>query len=192
MSTVIESFLAELEWEAETTRLLLARIPPDRLAWRPHPRSMTLGQLALHVVQIPGAFADWLRRDTVDMTTVEFSAPSPQFVDDVRNAFEQSVDGARRWLATLDDASMATIWRATADGADLFAAPRMNGIRALMFNHWYHHRGQLAVYLRLLDVPLPPIYGPSADENPFARAGSRFSTACAPPPSCWTTGATRR
>lgn len=168
MAPLIENLLAELESEAEPTRRLLERIPPDQLAWRPHPKSMTLGELALHVAQVPGAFAEWLRHDTVDMATVEFATPAPESADAVRRTLEESLTAARQWLGTLDEVSAATTWRATADGADLFAAPRMNLIRALMFNHWYHHRGQLVVYLRLLNVPVPAVYGPSADENPFA------------------------
>lgn len=170
MSPLIENLLAELDSEAGPTRRLLERIPSDQLAWRPHPKSMTLGELALHIAQVPGAFAEWLRHDTVDMATVEFATPAPESADAVRSTLEESLDTARRWLATLDEASAATIWRATAGGADLFAAPRMSVIRALMFNHWYHHRGQLIVYLRLLNVPVPAVYGPSADENPFAGA----------------------
>ncbi len=179
MCPLIEDLLAELESEAQPTRLLFDRIPPDHLAWRPHPKSMTLGELALHVAQIPGAFADWLRRDAVDMATVDFDSrpPDPESPENVRATLEQSLDTARRWLRTLDETSLAATWRATAGGADVVAAPRNRMIRALMFNHSYHHRGQLVVYLRLLDVPLPPLYGPSADENPFADALRRQAVA---------------
>lgn len=169
MYPAVTKLLEELEREAGPTRRLIERIPPDRLAWRPHPKSMTLGELALHVALVPGAFADWLRKDGVDMATVSFRTQAPESIDAVQCALDRSLDTARSWLRTLDEAAATAIWRVTVGGSNLPATPRIDFIRALMFNHWYHHRGQLAVYLRLLNVAVPPVYGPSADENPFAE-----------------------
>lgn len=159
--------LAELEQEAQSTRKLLERIPNDRLAWRPHPKSMTIGQLALHVAQVPGAFAAILAADEVDFATTSFGTSNPATSTELLVALDKSLAEAREWLAQLDDERATTLYHARLAGQELFALPRLSLVRSLMFNHWYHHRGQLCVYLRLLDVPLPPIYGPTADENPF-------------------------
>ncbi len=163
----VAKLLEELDREAGPTRRLIERVPADKLAWRPHPKAMTLGELALHVASIPGAFADWLRQDVVDMATVSFQPQAPESRGDVQAALERSLENARSWLQTLDESSAATIWRASMRGADIFSAPRMDLVRALMFNHWYHHRGQLALYLRLLGTAVPAVYGHSADENLF-------------------------
>ncbi len=162
-------FLGELEQEAHPTRQLLVRVPSDRLAWRPHPKSMTLGQLGLHVAQIPGAFAAILAADEVDFATTSFGTPNPVDNAELLVALDESLARAREWLAQLNDERATALYQARLAGRDLFALPRVTLVRSLMFNHWYHHRGQLCVYLRLLDISLPPIYGPTADENPFAR-----------------------
>ncbi len=162
-----QQFLSELEQEAATTRRLLERVPHDQLGWRPHARSMTLGRLALHVAEIPEAFARILTPDGVDFAKADFRASEPAADVDLPAALDGSVVAARAWLSQLDADRAAAIWRASLGGREILAAPRIALVRALMFNHWYHHRGQLSVYLRLLDVPVPSIYGPSADENPF-------------------------
>ena len=167
---VATALLAELEQEAQLTRHLLERVPGGRLAWRPHPRSMTLGQLALHVAQVPGAFATSLAADGVDFATVDFRGGDPANVAEVLDALDRSVATAREWLAQLDEGKATALYRARLGDVELFALPRLTLVRSMMFNHWYHHRGQLSVYLRLLNVPLPPIYGPTADENPFGAA----------------------
>jgi uncharacterized damage-inducible protein DinB len=173
MVDITSPLLAELEQEAAATRRLLERVPTDRLGWRPHPKSMTLGALALHVAQIPGAFAAHLAADGVDFAVVDFGGSASIEAGEVLPALEQSVAAARRWLAQLDEGQATGLYHARVGGHELFAAPRLTLVRSLMFNHWYHHRGELCVYLRLLGVPLPPIYGPTADENPFAAPPSR-------------------
>jgi uncharacterized damage-inducible protein DinB len=162
--------LAELEQEAQPTRQLLERVPSDRLDWRPHPKSMTLGQLALHVAQVPGAFAAILTADEVDFATVDFETSNQADAGELLVALDRSLAEARQWLAQLDEEQATALYHARLAEQELFALPRLALVRSLMFNHWYHHRGQLCVYLRLLDVPLPPIYGPTADENPFGAA----------------------
>lgn len=172
--------IAELEQEADTTRRLLERVPNDRLTWRPHPKSMTLGELALHVAEIPGTFAAHLAADGVDFATVDFGGSATVAEGQVLPALERSVAAAARWLAQLDDTKASGLYRARVGGQELFAVPRITLVRSLMFNHWYHHRGELCVYLRLLGVPLPPIYGPTADENPFGRAPNPGASSAAP------------
>lgn len=164
---MIEGLLQELEQEAQTTKRVLARVPTDRLAWKPHEKSMTLGELALHVAELPSGIAQLAM--TIPFTPPDFSQrPSADATTDLPATLERSVAAARSTLGHLSDAEMAATWRMVAGDREILALPRAAVLRALMLNHWYHHRGQLTVYLRELQVPVPSIYGPSADENPFA------------------------
>lgn len=166
-NTTINALLAELEQEANATERVLARVPQEHLSWRPHPKSFSLGQLAMHVATIPGSVAQLASMDT-------FDAPPPSAQAEAASASElvptmkDSVAKARELLGGFDDAKMAETWRLMAGGKEIIAMPRAALARTVMLNHWYHHRGQLLVYLRLHDVPLPSVYGPTADENPFA------------------------
>ncbi len=164
---LIDGLLQELELEAKTTRRVLERVPGGKLAWRPHPKARTLGELAQHVATVPGNVAQL------------FASPSPaqvpEFVDsplasaaDLLPALEQSIAKAKSLLGGMDDATISATWRLMQGDREIFALPRVALLRSIMLNHWYHHRGQLSVYLRELDVAIPSIYGPSADENPFA------------------------
>lgn len=162
---IVDSFLMELEQEAATTRRLLERVPGDKLDWRPHPKSMSLGQLSLHVAQTPGSVAQLIEPDVVEPP--QFEQPAAKSVDELMSAFDASIAQAKTLLNQWDDAKVLAEWKAAIGDKVLMAMPRLGMIRAIMLNHWYHHRGQLSVYLRELDVPLPSIYGPSADENPF-------------------------
>lgn len=164
----IESLLTELEREAATTRRVLGCVPADRLDWRPHPKSLTIGQLATHVATIPGSIAKILGPDEVDMATLKFEGWTTHAAAELPGALDDSVAAARAWLSEVDQASALATWRTHRGGKELFSASRLELVRTLMFNHWYHHRGQLTVYLRELDIPLPSVYGPTADENPFA------------------------
>ena len=164
----IESLLAELNMEAAATRRVLDRVPADRLAWRPHPKSLTIGELATHVATIPGNIAKLLGPGEADMGAMKFEGWVTRPAGELPGALDESVEAARAWLSGLDETSAHATWRAHRRGKEVFSAPRLGFIRSLMFNHWYHHRGQLTVYLRELDIPLPSVYGPTADENPFA------------------------
>ena len=161
--------IAELEQEAQATRRVLERVPQEHLSWKPHAKSMSLGQLALHVATIPGGVASILASDVL--------AEPPRFIQaeaatsaELLPALEQSLGQARSVLGGLDDAAMARTWRLMSGDQELLALPRGAAFRSIMLNHWYHHRGQLLVYLRMHNVPLPSVYGPTADENPFAAA----------------------
>lgn len=166
---IVDSFLMELEQEAATTKRVLERVPGDKLAWRPHPKSMSLGQLALHVAQTPGSVAQLIVPESA--TPPAFEQLAAQSIDELMAAFEASIAQAKTLLNQWDDAAVLAEWTLMKGDKVLFAAPRAGIIRTIMLNHWYHHRGQLSVYLRELDVPLPSIYGPSADENPFQELG---------------------
>ena len=157
--------LAELEQEAQATRRVLQRVPGDKLSWRPHPRSSSLGQLALHVAIIPSLGLHVLGPDVLEAP--EFAQPEPRTGAELLPALEESLASARQFLSELTPERAQCTWKLVRGGRELMAAPRMAMVRTLMFNHLYHHRGSLVVYLRLLDVPLPSVYGPSADEKPF-------------------------
>lgn len=165
--SIADSILHELEQEAATTKRVLERLPNDKLDYRPHAKSMTLGQLAHHVATTPGSVAQLLIPDTVDFPDFG-EQPAVASADEAVAALATSVGQAKDALAQWDDAKMMATWTLTAGGKTAIAAPRIGIVRSIMLNHWYHHRGQLSVYLRALDVALPSIYGPSADENPFA------------------------
>ena len=164
MST-IEALLQELDQEARTTRRVLERVPGDRLNWKPHDKSMSLGQLALHVATVPGGVAQIALKSPFPLP--EFKQPSATSAAELIPALEQSVAKAHEIIRTMDDAALANIWRAMDGEREVMALPVGALLRSIMLNHWYHHRGQLSVYLRQLGVPVPSIYGPSADENPF-------------------------
>ena len=158
--------IAELTRESETTRRVLERVPENRLTWKPHAKSMSLGQLALHVEQLPFGITMLVERLTVEVPAVPLVEPASR--REILDALEQSVAYAGDSLTTWSDEDLGAQWTLTHQGAVLIARPRGEVLRSLMLNHTYHHRGQLTVYLRLLDVPLPSVYGPTADENPFA------------------------
>jgi len=166
MTRMTDPILAELDQEAATTRRVLERVPGDKLGWRPHPKSMSLGQLALHVATTPGQVAALLSQGELELP--EFgNAPAATTSAELLPALEESVGRARAFLNSQTDDSVMSTWKLMKNGKLLFAVPRIGAVRSIMLNHWYHHRGQLSVYLRLLNVPVPSIYGPSADENPF-------------------------
>ena len=163
--SIIEGLLRELEQEAQTTRRVLERVPGDRLGWKPHERSMSLGQLALHVATIPGGIAEMSQKSPFPVP--QFAQPSASSAEELVPALERSVGRAKEILAGLDAASLSNTWRVVDGDREVLALPVGALLRSIMLNHWYHHRGQLAVYLRQLGVRVPAIYGPSADENPF-------------------------
>jgi uncharacterized damage-inducible protein DinB len=162
-----EAFVQEIDHEAATTRRVLERVPADRLAWKPHAKSMSLGELAMHVAQVPGFISSWATQDTLDFGSLTHQA-APTSTEQILEAHDSGLAKAKENMTSLGDAGLQRIWQGTMKGAPMFSMPKVALLRSVLFNHWYHHRGQLSVYLRLLDVPVPPIYGPSADENPFA------------------------
>jgi uncharacterized damage-inducible protein DinB len=163
---IVDSILMELDQEAQTTKRVLDRIPEDKLAWKPHPKSFSLGQLALHIASVPGSVAAAAVPDSMEAPT--FSQPEPKSRQEVLDTFSQSLESAKDALKKMDDARLMSMWSLTKNGKVLMSVPRIGFIRSILMNHNYHHRGQLSVYLRMLNVPVPSIYGPSADESPFA------------------------
>ena len=164
--SVTAAFLKEFENEAGTTRRVLERVPTDKLTWKPHPKSMSLGELAFHVAASPGVIAGWCTQAETNFTGEK--PPSPTSTEEILTAHDCGVKTVRDALTQVGDEGLKEMWTAKAGGATLMSMPKQALVRAIVLNHWIHHRGQLSVYLRLIDVPVPSIYGPSADENPFA------------------------
>ena len=155
--------LRELEVEAKSTRAMLARVPGDRLDWTPHERSMPLGKLAWHVASIPRIPA---RIFAAGVFEIGNARPAANVTDysDFLNELERNLAIARETISQLDDAALFATIDMTRDGAVVMALPKYFILRNVLLNHTVHHRGQLSVYLRLLDIPLPATYGTSADE----------------------------
>ena len=166
--TIAGTLLQELEQEAQTTRKLLERVPDNRLAWRPHEKGRTLGELSMHVATVPGSVAHFVSMPSPTQEPDFTDPPAPPTTAALLKVFDESIAKARGILGGMSDAAATEVWRLVRGERELLAMPRVAFMRAVMLNHWYHHRGQLSVYLRFLGVPLPSIYGPSADENPFA------------------------
>jgi uncharacterized damage-inducible protein DinB len=163
---MIDPMLMEFDQEAATTRRVLERIPSDQLGWKPHAKARSLGELAVHVATSQKNVTEALQKDTFEM------APHPPTVpgsaEDIVAMFDDCTSSAKAMLGGMSDADLTSSWSLTVGGVPKFTAPKAGVVRMIVLNHIYHHRGQLSVYLRQLGVALPSIYGPSADENPFA------------------------
>lgn len=163
--SIAQAFLAEFETQAPVTRRFLERLPEDKLTWKPHERSMTAGQLALHIATVP---AGVLRLVGINPAQApqKFDFPQPASRDEILKALDESIATLRDLLPKFDDAAMNETWRLMAGEREMLSIPRARFLRDIMLSHWYQHRGQFAVYLRLLNVPVPASWGPSADELP--------------------------
>jgi uncharacterized damage-inducible protein DinB len=166
MTSAVEGILKEFRAEMPPTRRLLERVPGDKLTWKPHVKSRTLGELAAHLAGVT-AMAEKIA------TTDEFApgGPSPlkvNSIEEIRERFEQNVRSAEEAISKMTDEAALGHWRLVFQGKQVFSKPRVEALRTNVLNHLYHHRGQMSVYLRLLDVAVPAVYGPTADENPFA------------------------
>ncbi len=162
-----QAFLQEFDTEAKTTRRVLERVPADKFSWKPHPKSMSLGELALHTAMTPGFICGWACEEETKLDGRD-TPPVATSTEEIVAAHDKSVATMKETMGQLGEDGLMKSWKASAGGQTLFEMPKAALIRSIALNHWYHHRGQLSVYLRLLDVPVPSIYGPSADENPFA------------------------
>jgi uncharacterized damage-inducible protein DinB len=164
--TSVRELLQELEQEAPATRRVLARVPGDRLDWRPHERSMSMGQLASHLAQLPRGIVAASLQPSFDPGALPPPVP-PAGIDALLATFDDAMTYARATLGAMSDADLDIPWKVMRGEKVLFTMPRRAVLRTILLNHSYHHRGQLTVYLRLNGVPLPSVYGPSADEPPF-------------------------
>ncbi len=160
-----ESFLAELKREAVTTRKFLEIVPMDKAEWKPHEKSMTLGRLAVHVAEIPNWIKTTLNQDELDFETSNFKPNEAKNNEDLLNLFNTKLAEVEVILKDYPDEKMSDTWVMRSGETIYSSEPREDVVRFWGLNHLYHHRAQLGVYLRLLDVPIPGTYGPSADAN---------------------------
>ena len=164
---IIDSILAEIDNELPATLRVIERVPQDKLGWTPHPKSMTIGKLAWHIAAVPARVLVMLREGEFDLAT---SGPSemPDHPGAIADALRRHMDDVRAYFGTINDEALKAPFTMRHGEKVLNKIPKIGVVRGILLNHTYHHRGQLAVYLRLLDIPVPVIYGRSADENPFA------------------------
>jgi uncharacterized damage-inducible protein DinB len=169
-----ELLLSEFDQEMKKTRNLLERVPPNRAEWKPHEKSMALGRLAGHIAELPRLAVWILGSDTLDMTPMVSGGYKPPVLDsseELLKLFDKNVSDAREALAKTSEDDFKRVWSMQLREKILFSMPRIDTIRSMFMNHLIHHRAQLGVYLRLNNVPLPEMYGPSADEGiSFANA----------------------
>jgi uncharacterized damage-inducible protein DinB len=162
-----QAFLGEFDHEMISTRQTIERVPEDKFDWAPHAKSMKLGRLAQHICEMPGWTKETLEKDSID--TANFTPPPPpKDRAELLALFDKNVASARAaLLAANDDAKWMAPWTLSNGGTTIFSMPKVAVLRGFVFNHIVHHRAQLGVYLRLNDIPVPSVYGPSADEGKF-------------------------
>ncbi len=174
--TIGQSLLPEFEQEMQNTRKLLERCPDDRWNWKPHEKSGTVGWLAGHVANMVSWLPYTLKTEELDYAPVDGPSFEPPKITNRRELlaeFDKNVAEARTALAGVSDAEMMKNWKLLAGGQEIFTMPRVACIRGMVLNHHIHHRAQLTVYYRLLGIPVPGMYGPSADEaQPNAAAAN--------------------
>ena len=163
---IVDALLPEFDREMTTTRTVLERVPEDRLDWKPHAKSFSLGALATHVANLPAWGPDALTGTRYDLATSQ-PPVAPSSITALLTTFDDNVAATRSALVGKTDEELLVMWTLASDDKAIFSAPRTHVLRSFVLNHLIHHRGQLSVYLRLLDVPVPSIYGPSADESAF-------------------------
>ena len=160
---LVDALLPEFDREMTTTRKVLERVPEDKFAWKPHAKSFSLGALAAHVATLPTWGKETLDKSEIDIAGGQPPA-APASKAELLTAFDRHVAATRSALAGRSDAELLATWTLKRGGTTIFSMPKTAVLRSFVFSHLIHHRGQLCVYLRLLDVPVPSIYGPSADE----------------------------
>ncbi len=160
---IMDAILGEMDHESRSTTRVLERVPGEKLDWSPHPKSMTLGALAWHIARIPFVARTFLESGVFDLAAsrpVEVPARTAEIVEE----FHRNMTELRAVMKTLDDAAVKEPMTMRRGEETIVTIPKIAAIRSILLNHTYHHRGQLALYLRLLDLPVPAIYGKSADE----------------------------
>jgi len=163
---IAQALLAEFEQQAPITRRYIERLPEDKLTWKPHEKSMTAGQLAYHLASVPGAIARVVQQNPAELHNLP-DFPQPQGREECLRTLDESLATVQQLLPAFDDAAMSEIWRLKVAGTEAVALPRHRFIRDIMLSHWYQHRGQFSVYLRMLGAPVPASWGPSGDEPPL-------------------------
>lgn len=164
--SIAATVLPEFDSEMATTRTMLERVPENRAHWAPHPKSRTLGELASHIGNLPRLGLITMETDELDVAPVNGSGAAPAKFEStaaLMQAFDESVQRARAAIESASDSDLMEPWTLRRAGKTVWTLPRAAVLRSFILSHMIHHRGQLSVYLRLNDVPLPSVYGPSAD-----------------------------
>jgi uncharacterized damage-inducible protein DinB len=168
--TIAQTLLPEFDQEMASTRKLLERVPNDKLNYKPHDKSMALGRLAGHVAELPSWATHTVTLDTLDITPKpgeDFKAYAAPSQEDLLKTFDKNVAEARKAIEGASDEHLGKIWKLIFQGKEMIVMPRSSVLRFVVMNHLIHHRAQLGVFLRLNDVAIPGMYGPSADEGRF-------------------------
>ncbi len=162
--------IAELQMEAISTRKMLERVPTDKNDWKPHEKSMNLGRLSTHVAELPGWIAMTMGTDELDLSKMEYKPVMAKSTEELVAKLDDNVNKAVAALENSNDEDFEKIWTLRNGDHVIFTLPKKVVLRSMAYSHYYHHRGQLSVYLRLLEIPVPGMYGPSFDEMPAAVA----------------------
>jgi len=162
---VKDAFIAELQYESGLTKKILERVPLDKSNWKPHEKSMTLGRLATHIAQIPHWISDIIHIDDYDFATRSLNANTAASKEELIQIYQETLDNAVRDLKQMNDEDFNKRWVVRVGDKLMYDTPKKVALRGWAYSHLVHHRGQLSVYLRLLDIPVPGMYGPSADER---------------------------
>jgi len=163
--SIAQQMLAEFETQAPITRRFLERLPEEKLTWKPHEKSLTAGQLAFHIATVPSGIVRFVGSNPAQAPK-SFNFPQPATLAEILKAFDENVATVRELLPKFDDAAMKETWHMVAGDKEIMTQPRGEFLRDVMLSHWYQHRGQFSVYLRILNVAVPASWGPSADEPP--------------------------
>jgi len=164
-NTIAAALIAELENEGKTTRTILERIPPEKFDWKPHDKSMTMSRLATHVAEMHSWTVSTVKDAEIDFAKFDYKPFEPKTTEDLVGLFDKSYNEAIEALKGASDEIWSEPWSLKNGETTYFTMPKIAVIRTMVLNHIVHHRGQLSVYLRLNDISVPPIYGPSADEG---------------------------
>jgi uncharacterized damage-inducible protein DinB len=168
--SISEALLPEFDHEMANTRKTLERVPLDKSDWKPHEKSMAMGPLAIHLAEMPGWVAETINKDSLDLAPPDappYERPEVKSQDDLLGMFDKNVLAARAALAGASDEQLVQPWSLLSGGQTILTLPRIGVIRGFVMSHSIHHRAQLGVYLRLNEIPVPSLYGPSADEGGF-------------------------
>jgi len=162
---VKDAFIAELKYESGLTKKMLERVPLDKGDWKPHEKSMTLGRLATHIAQIPHWISDIIHIDDYDFATRSLKVNTATSTEELMHIYQETHDKAIADLKQMNDDDFSKKWLVRVGDKIMYDIPKKVALRGWAYSHMVHHRGQLSVYLRLLDIPVPGMYGPSADER---------------------------
>ena len=164
---IAESILPEFDREMATTRKMLERFPEDKVEWRPHETCMTMGRLAGHVAELAGWVLPTMNQDKLEMDPSTYNPAIVKSRAEAIKQFDETVKSARAAIASASDETFMKPWTFVARGQTVFTMPKIAVYRSFVMNHLIHHRGQLAAFYRVAGVPVPSLYGPSKDEQPF-------------------------